>query len=148
MQGERAPKDERREDFRWWMKIASRWADCDSYGHVNNATYYSYFDTALTTLAMERGLLRAPGQTSIGLCVSSACEFMAPIGFPETVDIGIRLGRVGNSSLRYELALFAEGTDRPAAFCHFTHVYVDAETRRSVSLTAAQKAAAADLLVR
>jgi acyl-CoA thioester hydrolase len=148
MQGGRVPKDERREHFGWWMKISSRWADCDAYGHVNNATYYSWFDTALTTMAMERGILRTPGQTSIGLCVASGCEFMAPIGFPETADVGVRLGRIGNSSLRYELGLFAQDVEAPAAFCHFTHVYVDAATRKGVSLSVEQKAAIADLLAR
>ena len=140
----RAAKDERRQHFGWWTTIASRWSDCDAYGHVNNATYYSWFDTALTTMAIERGILRAPGQTSIGLCVASGCEFLAPIGFPETVEIGLRVGRIGRSSLRYELAIFAAG-EEPAAVCHFTHVYVDAATRKGVALSAAQKAAIADL---
>ncbi|WP_428673583.1 acyl-CoA thioesterase [Reyranella sp.] len=138
-------KYERREYFRWWTKIASRWADCDAYGHVNNATYYSWFDTALTTMAIERGILRAPGQTSIGLCVASGCEFLAPIGFPETVDVGARVGRIGTSSIRYELAIFAR-EEAPAAVCHFTHVYVHAQTRKGVALTAEQKAAIADLV--
>jgi len=142
----RAAKDERRGHFGWWLPIASRWSDCDAYGHVNNAIYYSWFDTALTTLALERGTLRAPGQTSIGLCIASGCEFLAPLGFPQTVDVGVRLGRLGNSSLRYELAIFANGSDPAAAVGHFTHVYVDAATRRSVALTDAQKAAVADLL--
>ncbi len=141
----RAARDERREHFGWWTKIASRWADCDAYGHVNNATYYSWFDTALTTMAIERGILRAPGQASIGLCVASGCEFLAPIGFPETVDVGVRVGRIGNSSLRYELAIFGRG-EEPIAVCHFTHVYVDALTRKGVALTAEQKAAIADLV--
>ncbi len=145
MPAPRAARDERREHFGWWMKIASRWADCDAYGHVNNATYYSWFDTALTTMAIERGVLRAPGQTSIGLCVASGCEFLAPIGFPETVDVGVRIGRIGSSSLRYELAIFAAGTE-PAAVCHFTHVFVDARTRKGVALTDQQKAAIADLV--
>jgi acyl-CoA thioester hydrolase len=112
---------------------------------VNNATYYSWFDTALTTMAMERGILRAPGQTSIGLCVASGCEFLAPVGFPETVDIGVRVGRIGNSSIRYELAIFAQ-EEAPAAACHFTHVYVEASTRKGVALTSGQKAAIADLV--
>ncbi|MCC8432328.1 acyl-CoA thioesterase [Reyranella aquatilis] len=145
MAGAKAAKDERRDDYRWWMPVASRWADCDAYGHVNNAVYYNWFDTALTTLAIERGILRAPGQTSIGLCIASGCEFLAPVGFPETVDVGIRLGRIGNSSLRYELAIFPKGSDTPAAVGHFVHVYVDAGTRRSVALTEAQKASMSDL---
>jgi acyl-CoA thioester hydrolase len=96
-------------------------------------------------MAMERGILRAPGQTSIGLCVASGCEFLAPVGFPETVDVGVRVGRIGNSSIRYELAIFPQG-QQPAAVCHFTHVYVDGQTRTGVALTAEQKAAIADLV--
>jgi acyl-CoA thioester hydrolase len=143
---ERLAREERRKHFLWWTEIASRWADCDAYGHVNNATYYSWFDTALTSLAIERGILRAPGQTSIGLCVSSECQFLAPVGFPETVDIGIRLGRLGSSSITYELAIFAKGADAAAAVCKFTHVYVDAATRAKVMLTAEQKRAVEDLV--
>jgi acyl-CoA thioester hydrolase len=143
---ERSARDERRKDFFWWTKISSRWADCDAYGHVNNATYYSWFDTALTLLAIERGILRAPGQTSIGLCVSSECEFLAPVGFPETVDIGIRLGRLGTSSITYELAIFGETADKASAVCKFTHVHVDADTREKVSLTEEQRSLMKDLL--
>jgi acyl-CoA thioester hydrolase len=143
----RLAREEERKHFLWWINISSRWADCDAYGHVNNATYYSWFDTALTTLAIERGILRAPGQTSIGLCISSECQFLAPIGFPETVDIGIRLGRLGSSSITYELAIFAKGADEPSAVCRFTHVYVEARTRAKVLLTDNQKAAVVDLVI-
>ncbi len=142
----RAAKDERRGDYKWWMPVASRWSDCDTYGHVNNAVYYSWFDTSLTTLAIERGILRAPGQTSIGLCIASGCEFLAPVEFPQTVDVGIRIGRIGNSSLRYELAIFAPDIETPSAVGFFVHVYVDAATRKGVALAEAQKAAVADLL--
>ena len=90
MAGVKAAKDERRGDYGWWMPVASRWSDCDAYGHVNNAVYYNWFDTSLTTLAIDRGILRAPGQTSIGLCIASGCEFLAPVDFPQTVDVGIR----------------------------------------------------------
>jgi acyl-CoA thioester hydrolase len=144
---ERLPRDERRKHFLWWTEISSRWADCDAYGHVNNATYYSWFDTALTSLAIERGILRAPHQTSIGLCVSSECQFLAPIGFPETVDVGVRLGRLGTSSITYELAIFGKGVDEASAVCKFTHVYVDAKTREKVMLTEKQKTAVEDLAV-
>jgi acyl-CoA thioester hydrolase len=142
----KAAKDERRGDYKWWMPVASRWSDCDAYGHVNNAVYYSWFDTSLTTLAIERGLLRVPGQTSIGLCIASGCEFLAPVEFPQTVDVGIRIGRIGNSSLRYELAIFARDIETPSAVGFFVHVYVDAATRKGVALAEAQKAAVADLL--
>jgi acyl-CoA thioester hydrolase len=140
------PLEERRTNFLWWTEISSRWADCDAYGHVNNAIYYSWFDTALTSLAIERGILRAPDQTSIGLCVASECQFLAPIGFPETVDVGVRLARLGNSSITYELAIFRKDADEAAAICKFTHVYVDARSREKVLLTEEQKSAVKDLV--
>lgn len=137
-------RDERREHYGWVMPIASRWADCDAYGHVNNAIYYNWFDTALTTMAIERGVLRRPGG-SIGLCIASGCEFLAPIEFPETIEARVRIGRIGDKSLRYEIALFRENQDVPAAVGHFTHVFVAPDTRRPVALTPEQKQAVKDL---
>lgn len=137
-------RDERRANYGWGLYIASRWADCDAYGHVNNAIYYNWFDTALTTMAIERGVLRSQAGT-IGLCIASGCEFLAPIGFPETVEARVRIGRIGDKSLRYEIALFQEGNHIPAAVGHFTHVFVDPATRRPTALTDAQKDAVADL---
>ena len=137
-------RDERRENFGYWLDIASRWADCDAYGHVNNAQYYSWFDTALTTMLIERGVLRGPEGT-IGLCIESQCLFHEPIEFPETVNAGVRIGRVGDKSLRYEIGLFREGHDSPAATGHFVHVFVDPATRRPVALSDRQKGAVADL---
>ena len=139
---------ERRERaaFAWWTQMSSRWADCDAYGHVNNAMYYNWFDTALTTLAIERGLLKGPGQTSIGLCVASGCEFLAPVGFPQTVDIGVSVGHLGGKSITYELGMFARDASSPAALCRFTHVYVDRDTRRAVALSDDQRSAASLLM--
>lgn len=138
-------REERRENYGWGLAIASRWADCDAYGHVNNAIYYSWFDTALTTLAIERGVLRGPA-ASIGLCIASGCEFLASIEFPETVEARVRIGRIGDKSLRYEIALFRDGEAVPAAVGHFTHVFVAPDTRRPVALTPEQKQAMADLV--
>ena len=135
-----------RSDFGWSMTIASRWADCDPYGHVNNAMYYNWIDTAVTTLAIERGILRAPGQTSIGLCVASACQFLRPIGFPQTVEACVRVDRIGAKSLTYGVGLFVTGEEVPAALATFTHVYVDRDSRRSVPFTSDQAAAMNDLL--
>ncbi len=141
------PADQRRDQYRWWMQISSRWADCDAYGHVNNAIYYNWFDTAVTTMLIERGVLRSPQSNSIGLCVSSGCDFLAPIEFPETVDAGVRIGRMGNSSIRFEVALFPLNSDAPAAVGHFVHVYVDPITRRPMPLDAIHKQAMADLVI-
>ncbi len=136
----------RRQDYRWWLDIPSRWADCDAYGHVNSPVYYSWFDTALTTMLIERRVLRAADAPSIGLCVESQCRFLAPVEFPETIRVGLYIGRVSDKSLRYELALFRRDTAECVATGWFVHVFVDPATRRPVPLTVRQKAAVADLV--
>lgn len=135
-----------REDYGYFARITTRWADCDSYGHVNNAQYYSYFDTALTTLLIDRGVLRSAQWNSIGLCVESQCRFHASIDFPANLEVGVRIGRLGEKSIRFELAIFAEGAAQPAASGHFVHVYVDPSTRRPTPLAEGQRAAVADLV--
>lgn len=139
------PSLETRNRYFWWMQIASRWADCDAYGHVNNAMYYNWIDTAVTTMLLDRGVLRGAA-TSIGLCVTSGCDFLAPIEFPQTVDAGVRLGRIGEKSLRYEVALFPTDGERPSAVGHFVHVFVDPLTRQPVALSEIERSAVADLL--
>ncbi len=140
-------KDERREKYRWRVDIPTRWADGDPYGHVNNVIYYSWFDTAVTKMLFERRVIWLPDSPSIGLCVESKCEFLQPVEFPQTVDARVRIGRMGDKSLRFEVGLFLEGQEAPAAVGYFVHVYVDRATRRPLSLTQAQREAVADLVV-
>lgn len=140
-------KDERRENYRWRVDIPTRWADGDPYGHVNNVIYYSWFDTAVTKMLFERHVIWLPDSPSIGLCVESKCEFLAPVEFPETIDARVRIGRIGDKSLRFEVGLFKEGSDAPTAVGYFIHVYVDRATRKPVSLSQAQRDAVADLVV-
>lgn len=139
-------KQHRRADYGYGLEIATRWADCDAYGHVNNINYYSWFDTAVTRMMYERGVLSMDA-AAIGLCVESRCEYFAPVEFPQVVEARVRLGRIGDKSLRYEVAIFLPGGEEPAAAGHFVHVFVDRDTRRPVPLTAAQKGAVADLAV-
>lgn len=140
-------KDERREKYRWRVDIPTRWADGDPYGHVNNVIYYSWFDTAVTKMLFERRVIWLPDSPSIGLCVESKCEFLQPVEFPQTVDARVRIGRMGDKSLRFEVGLFLEGQEAPAAVGYFVHVYVDRATRRPLPLTQAQRDAVADLVV-
>ncbi|WP_245916867.1 acyl-CoA thioesterase [Nocardioides gansuensis] len=110
--------------------------DNDTYGHVNNVHYYSFFDTAVTNwLVGEGGLDLAQGPI-IGLCVDSQCTFSAPLSFPGVVRTGLRVGRVGRSSVRYEIVLYAADSDVPAASGHFVHVYVDRTSRRPADIPA------------
>lgn len=140
-------RDERRENYRWHIVIPTRWADGDPYGHVNNVIYYSWFDTAVTKMLFERRIIWLPDSPTIGLCVESKCEFLEPIEFPEAIDARVRIGRMGDKSLRFEVGLFKEGSETPAAVGYFVHVYVDRATRRPLPLTQAQRDAVTDLVV-
>jgi len=129
-----------------WDTITTRWMDNDMYGHVNNVQYYSFFDTVVTSwLVREGGLDPAHGEV-IGLCVESQCTFTASLSFPDKVLAGLRVGHVGRSSVRYEIALFAEGSDTPAASGHFVHVYVDRESRKPVAIPPGLRDALAALM--
>jgi acyl-CoA thioester hydrolase len=110
--------------------------DNDVYGHVNNVVYYSWFDTAVNATLIERGVLDIHAGTTIGLVVETQCHYFAPLAFPQTVEAGVRVAKLGGSSVRYEIGLFAQGEDLCAARGHFVHVYVDRQTRRPVPLPA------------
>jgi len=123
-----------RADYRWFLPIPTRWMDNDVYGHVNNVIYYSYFDTVVNKMLIAEGLLDIEHSPTIGLCIESHCTFAASLAFPEVVEAALRIGKLGNSSVRYEIALFREGNEAPAATGYFVHVFVDRTTRRPVPL--------------
>ncbi|MBH5322467.1 acyl-CoA thioesterase [Aurantiacibacter sediminis] len=131
---EKRPDPRGRDAYSVWRKIPTRWADNDVYGHVNNVTYYAWFDTAVNAALVERGLLDIENSEMIGLVVETQCRYFAPLAFPQTVEAGVRVAKLGSSSVRYEVGIFAEGSDITAAEGHFIHVYVDRETRRPVAL--------------
>jgi acyl-CoA thioester hydrolase len=105
--------------------------DNDIYGHVNNVVYYSYFDTVINRWLIHEGGLDIHDGAVIGLCAESHCTFHGPLAFPEVVQAGLKVGHLGRSSVRYEIGLFGEAADAPAATGWFVHVFVDRETRRS-----------------
>jgi acyl-CoA thioester hydrolase len=128
------PQPEPRSAYRVFRPIGTRWMDNDVYGHVNNVVYYSWFDTAVNAFLIEQGVLDIHGGTTIGLVIETQCNYFAPLAFPQVVDAGIRVARLGSSSVRYEIGLFAQGHALTAAKGHFVHVYVDKENRRPVAL--------------
>lgn len=136
-----------REDYCYSLGIPVRWADCDAYGHVNNAIYYAMMDQIVTIYILETGVIAMHTSPSIGLCVSSACEFHQSLEFPEIVEAHLRIGRLGGKSVRYEIGLFKDGIAEPASTGHFVHVYVDRHTRKPVDLTDDQRRALAPLVV-
>ena len=130
-----------RREYRHFQSVPTRWLDNDVYGHVNNVVYYSYFDTVVNEYLIRAGVLDFEHGATIGLVVETHCSYFAPLVFPERVDAGLRVARLGTSSVRYEVGLFKEGDAQPAAQGYFVHVYVDRVTRRPVSLPANLRAA-------
>ncbi len=124
-----------RDQFKFFLDIQTRWADNDIYGHVNNVTYYSYFDTAANALLIQKTGFDIHQSQSIGLVVDSACSFFQELSFPEIIQVGVAIGKIGNTSLRYELAIFKQGQEQASAQGHFMHVFVDRETRKTVPIS-------------
>jgi acyl-CoA thioester hydrolase len=120
------------------VRIPTRWMDTDAYGHVNNAQYYSFFDTAVTTWLVSEAGMDAERDEAIAVCAESTCRFLAPVEFPATVTASVRVGKVGRSSVRYELDLRCR--EHPVAEGQFLHVYVDRESRRPVEIPAPVRA--------
>ena len=127
------PQAQPRDHYRVFRPITTRWMDNDVYGHVNNVVYYSWFDTAVNAHLIEQGALDTERGETIGLVVETQCNYFAPLSFPQTIEAGIRVARVGQSSVRYEVGLFAQGEPTTAACGHFVHVYVDRDQRRPVA---------------
>ena len=124
----------KRHDYPRFRQITTRWMDNDVYGHVNNVIYYSFFDTAVNATLIDEGLLDPQTSPVIGLVVETGCSYAAALSFPDSVDAGIRVAHIGNSSVRYEVGLFKADEDQAAARGFFVHVYVDARTRRPAPL--------------
>lgn len=123
-----------RSDYPHFLAIPTRWMDNDVYGHVNNVVYYSYFDTVINEHLIRDGGLDIDHGSVVGYCVESQCRYLAPLAFPEVIDAGLRVARLGNSSVRYEIALFRQGEDAPAALAYFVHVFVAREATRPTAI--------------
>ena len=119
-----------REAYRAWHDVTTRWADNDSYGHVNNVVYYAWFDSAVNAWLIDAGLLDLAAGDPIGLVVETGCRYARPLSFPEPVEVGLAVERIGKSSIRYVLGVFSKNSPEPSAEGHFVHVYVDRSDRR------------------
>jgi acyl-CoA thioester hydrolase len=135
-----------RSAYRHFRPISTRWADNDIYGHVNNIVYYSWFDTAVNAYLIEAGALDIHAGAVIGLVVQTGCRYARPLAFPQAVEAGVHVARLGTSSVRYEIGLFADGNPEAAAEGFFIHVYVNRATRRPTALPPELRAALAALV--
>lgn len=119
-----------RSDYKHFHAITTRWMDNDAYGHVNNVVYYSWFDTVVNQFLIANGTLDIERSPVIGLVIETQCNYFASVAFPDLVTAGLRVAKLGNSSVRYEVAIFRGDEDRASAQGHFVHVYVDRLTRK------------------
>ena len=124
-----------RDVYRHFLTIPTRWMDNDVYGHVNNVVYYSFFDTVVNKFLMEERQLDYSKGEVVGLVVQNKCQYYAPIAFPDVVVAGIKVAHIGTSSVRYEIGLFKNDEDKPAAEGHFVHVYVTRSTNKPTPLS-------------
>lgn len=124
----------RREEYAFILPIQTRWADNDIYGHVNNVTYYSYFDTAANALLIQHAGFDIHQSKNICVVVESQCQFLQELSYPEIIEVGVMIEKIGNSSLRYDLAIFKQHQHYASAQGYFVHVFVDRETRKSVTI--------------
>ncbi len=123
-----------RSAYRHFLLIQTRWNDNDLYGHVNNVIYYEFFDTAVNEYLIRSGVLDIHQGDIIGLVVETQCNYFVPSAYPDTLTAGIRVGKLGATSVRYEIGLFNEEDQMPSAQGHFIHVYVDRHSRQPMQL--------------
>ncbi|UXA17987.1 thioesterase family protein [Mycobacterium sp. SMC-4] len=121
-------------NYRYFVPITTRWMDNDVYGHVNNVTYYSYFDTVANHFLITAAGLDIHGGPVIALVVESACTYHAPVAYPDELRAGLRVDRLGNRSVTYGVAIFRGADESAVAHGHFVHVFVDRDTRRAVAI--------------
>ena len=132
---------ETRDRYPHFLSIQTRWSDNDIYGHVNNVTYYSYFDTVVNCFLIDQGGLDIETDSVIGVAVETMCKFNKPLAYPEALEAGLRVGKLGNSSVRYEIGIFQEGAAEAAAMGHFVHVFVDRATGKPAPIPDAIRSA-------
>ena len=140
-------RDERRAHYAHSHRIPTRWRDNDVYHHINNVIYYEFFDTVINGYLMDAGGLDYAAGDTVGLAVETHCQFLQPIAFPEVVDACLRVGHLGRTSVRYEIGIFRDGEEAPAAVGHFVHVFVDRETHKPAPIAGRLREAMAALML-
>jgi acyl-CoA thioester hydrolase len=135
-----------RAEYTHFSTLPTRWMDNDVYGHINNALYYAFFDTAINQYLIAEGGLDITNGEVIAFAAESQCQYLQSLAFPEVLEVGLRVGKLGNSSVRYELAIFKQGETLAAAAGYFVHVFVNRETQRPVSIPERIRAALGRLI--
>ncbi|KDR85804.1 hypothetical protein GALMADRAFT_234896 [Galerina marginata CBS 339.88] len=135
-----------RSDYVYFLPYRTRWSDNDQYSHINNSIYYHLFDSIVNTYLIENCGLNPASSPLIGLVVSSYCQFFSPLSFPQVLDLGLRVNKLGSSSVSYEVGVFEQGKDTPAAVGGYTHVFVGSVSRKSTQMAEDTKVGLGKLL--
>ena len=123
-----------KQDYKYFVDVTTRWMDNDIYGHINNVTYYSYFDSAVNQYLIEQGGLDIHNADIVGFVVSSTCDYHSPIAYPDLLEVGMRVEKLGTSSVTYAIAIFKKGNEQAVANGSFTHVFVDRANNNSIAI--------------
>ena len=121
-------------EYNYFCQLSTRWNDNDIYGHMNNIIYYALFDTAVNKWLIKNNLIDIKNGQNIGLIVQSGCNYFSSFEYPENINAGIRITKIGKSSVRYEVGLFKEKEELSSADGFFIHVYVDRKTNKPIAL--------------
>jgi acyl-CoA thioester hydrolase len=142
----RSQSPPQRSAFRAFYEVHSRWGDNDAYGHVNNVVYYEYFDTAVNRHLILQGVLDVEHSEVVGLVVETQCRYCSSVAFPDLLTVGLCVAHLGNSSVRYDIAIFRNNEQAASAFGYFVHVYVDRASNRPTSIPLNVRAVLAELV--
>ena len=123
-----------RSDYKSFYSISTRWTDNDIYGHINNITYYSYFDTAINQYLIENANLNIQDSPIVGYVVHSSCNYLSGISYPGIIDVGIIVKKLGETSVTYEIGIFKGGENKVSAYGEFVHVFVNRSEKKPVSI--------------
>jgi len=140
--------DDQRASYRYFNDITTRWMDNDIYGHVNNVVYYSYFDSVANKYLIEEGGLDIKNSQVVGFVVASNCQYTSPIAYPQAIEAGLRVNRLGNSSVEYGIGIFQQDSSVVSAMGTFTHVFVDRSTDKPVAIPASIRSALEAVLIK
>ena len=139
------PRPAQTSDYAIFYSLESRWADNDIYGHINNVAYYAYFDSVVNRFLIEHGNLYPASDSVVGYVVHSSADYFAPVSYPATLRLGLRVVRMGEKSLTWEVGVFAPDADQTCVTGTFTHAFVNRETGTSASIPASIRAAVEQL---
>ena len=129
------PSSPKKDIYKYFIRIETRWNDNDSYGHVNNAIYYEYMDTVVNNYLIEYQITNSDENSPIGFVVSNSCNYFRPVKYPDTLNIGLRIIKIGTSSVTYDVGIFKNNESEASARGSYVHVYVDKKMRKPICIS-------------